>query len=104
MPQALNVARLHDALSCLEEWSGDQHGITRTIEVPDWIHADLIERVKICTDALGHRAHITRAGERTRIWLCTESLGCVTDFDVTVAARIDAILRTAGAARAARAA
>ena len=93
MRQLLSTSLLRDALSRLEGWTGDAGGITRTLHLTDGAHAELVERVKVCADALDHHPRIARTGTQTRVWLRTDALGGVTTSDVILAARIDRILR-----------
>ena len=93
MPQLLDAARLRDALSRLTGWTGDSRGITRTIRLTDGAHAALLERLKVCADALGHRPHVERAGGVTRVRLVDPVMGAVSEIDVALAARIDGIVR-----------
>ena len=93
MPQLLDAARLRDALSRLTGWTGDSRGITRTIRLTDGAHAALLERLKICADALGHRPHVERDGSVTRVRLVDPAMGAVSETDVALAARIDGIVR-----------
>lgn len=93
MRQLLDAARLRDALTRLTGWTGDTRGITRTMHLTDGAHAALLERLKVCADALGHRPHVERRDGITRVELVDPALGSVTEDDVRLAARIDGIVR-----------
>ena len=99
MRQLLDASRLRDALTRLTGWTGDTRGITRTMRLTDGAHAALLERLKVCADALGHRPYVERRDGVTRVDLVDPAVGSVTERDVTLAARIDGIVRaTAGPA------
>ncbi len=93
MPQILSSPRLRDALSRLSGWTGDTRGITRTMRLSDGAHRELLERMKVCADGLNHYPRVERIDDLTRVWLVTDAAGGVTEADVTLAARIDGILR-----------
>jgi 4a-hydroxytetrahydrobiopterin dehydratase len=94
MPTLLSKSLVRDAISRLNGWSGDTAGIGRTITLTSSEHNDFTERVKVCSDAMNHRPEIHRVGDQTRVWLCTTTEGGITEYDIALAARINAIVRT----------
>jgi 4a-hydroxytetrahydrobiopterin dehydratase len=94
MPTLLSKKLVRDAISRLNGWSGDTAGIGRTITLSASEHGDFTERVKVCSDAMNHRPMIRRVGNQTRVWLTTADEGGITECDIALAARINAIVRT----------
>ncbi|HEV7825264.1 MAG TPA: 4a-hydroxytetrahydrobiopterin dehydratase [Mycobacteriales bacterium] len=95
MPTLLGAEFIGDALTCLTEWQGDARGISRTLWMTDSQYGDFIERVKVTSDAMDHRADITRVGDQIAISLVTHSAGGVTEYDIALASRIDDLARIA---------
>jgi 4a-hydroxytetrahydrobiopterin dehydratase len=91
MPTLLSAALVRDALTRLAGWTGDTGGIGRTIMLSTSEFSDFTERLKVCTDAMNHRPRIRRVGDHTQMWLCTAAEGGVTECDIALAARINAI-------------
>jgi 4a-hydroxytetrahydrobiopterin dehydratase len=93
MPTLLSKSLVRDAITRLHGWSGDTTGISRTITLTASQHSDFTERLKVCSDAMNHRPDISRVGDQTRIWLCTTAEGGITECDIALAARVNAIVR-----------
>lgn len=89
----LSEDEIQDALTNLEGWSGDAHGITRTAELasfPDAISA--VDEVAIVAEELDHHPDIDIRW-RTLTFACsTHSEGGVTDKDIELAKRINSII------------
>jgi len=94
MPTLLSKSLVHDAISRLNGWTGDTAGIGRSITLTASEHNDFTERVKVCSDAMNHRPVIRRVGDETRVWLCSTAEGGITECDIALAARINAIVKT----------
>lgn len=92
MPELLSPAVVRDALSRLSGWSGGPEGIECTLRLSPGEYGDFTERLKVCSDALGHRPVLRRAGDTVEVWLRTDAEGGVTASDITLAARIDRIV------------
>ncbi|MGH3740177.1 MAG: 4a-hydroxytetrahydrobiopterin dehydratase [Micromonosporaceae bacterium] len=90
---ALSRNFLHDALSQLAGWSGDDYEIRRTLEIDDSEHADLTERAKVYADALRLRPEIRRVDGLTQIRIQQPHDG-LTVNEVALAARIEDVYRT----------
>jgi pterin-4a-carbinolamine dehydratase len=84
---------LTDALSLLEGWTRDGREFRRTLRLDDSQHAALTERIQVVADALQLRPQVRRQDGDTQIRLCTPD-GALSDGEVTLAARIEAMYRT----------
>jgi 4a-hydroxytetrahydrobiopterin dehydratase len=82
---------LTDALSQLTGWMRDGDCIKRTLQLDDVQHALLTERITVAADALGVRPQIRRLDGRTQIKVCHEADGGLTQAEVGLAARIEAV-------------
>ena len=82
---------LTDALSLLHGWTRDGREFRRTLRLDDSQHAALAERIKVVADALQVRPHLRRLDGHTQIRLCTPDDGVLSDGEVTLAARIEAM-------------
>jgi pterin-4a-carbinolamine dehydratase len=85
---------LIDALNLLAEWTRDGREFRRTLRTDDSQHAALTERIKVVADALQLRPQVRRLNGHTQIKLCTPDDGALSDGEVTLAARIEAMYRT----------
>jgi 4a-hydroxytetrahydrobiopterin dehydratase len=86
MPTLLRAELVRDALGRLSGWTGDTTGIARTFELGPGEYGEFVERLKVCSDGLRHRAQLQR-----HVWLCSAE-GGVTESDIALAARINYIL------------
>jgi len=81
------------ALAHLEGWSGDKHGITRTVELrsfPDAI--SVVDEVALVAEELDHHPDIDIRW-RTLTFACsTHTEGGVTNKDLELAQRINSII------------
>jgi 4a-hydroxytetrahydrobiopterin dehydratase len=85
---------LTDALSLLDGWTRDGREFKRTLPLDESQHAALTERIKVVADALQLRPQVRRQDGHTQIRLCTPDDGALSDGEVTLAARIEAMYRT----------
>ncbi|MGC9671492.1 4a-hydroxytetrahydrobiopterin dehydratase [Planosporangium sp. 12N6] len=85
---------LTDALSLLDGWTRDGREFRRTLPLDDSQHAALAERIKVVADALQLRPQVRRLDGHTQIKLCTHEDGTLSDGEVTLAARIEAMYQT----------
>jgi 4a-hydroxytetrahydrobiopterin dehydratase len=81
---------LRDALSQLNEWSGDAKEIRRTMRLDETEHAALTERIQVVADALQLRPDVRRLNGFTQIRLRCPVGGTITAAEVALAARIEA--------------
>jgi pterin-4a-carbinolamine dehydratase len=84
---------LADALSLLDGWTRDGREFRRTLRLDDSQHAAITERIKVVADALQLRPQGRRLDGSTQIRLCTPDDGALSDGEVTLAARIEAMYR-----------
>ena len=85
---------LTDALSLLDGWTRDGREFRRTLRLDESQHAALAERIKVVADALQLRPQVRRLDGDTQIRLRTPDDGTLSDGEVTLAARIEAMYRT----------
>jgi 4a-hydroxytetrahydrobiopterin dehydratase len=88
------VDYLADALSLLDGWTRDGREFRRTLRLDDAQHAALTERIKIVADTLQLRPQVRRLDGHTQIKLCTTEDEALSDGEVTLAARIEAMYQT----------
>lgn len=99
MRDPLDSAALAAALDRLDGWSGDEAALRRTATLPSF--RDAIEAVRRIADAaeeLDHHPDIDIRWRRLTLACSTHSAGNrVTELDVALATRIDAVLADLGA-------
>ncbi|HVQ96731.1 MAG TPA: 4a-hydroxytetrahydrobiopterin dehydratase [Mycobacteriales bacterium] len=98
MPDPLTADQIDTGLSGLDGWTGDPDGIRRTAELPSFPAAiDVVDRVAEVAEGMDHHPDIDIRW-RTLTFACvTHSAGGVTAADLTLAGRIDEIVRAAQA-------
>jgi len=93
MPTRLSPDELTAALQGLPEWSGDENGIRRTVELPSFRAAvDAIVAIADVAEEMDHHPDIDLRWRTLHIAVVTHSAGGVTEFDVRLAGRIDELL------------
>lgn len=93
MAELLDQAGVAEALRPLPAWSGDAGAITRTAELPSFPAAiTVVDQVAAVAEQLNHHPDIDIRWRTLTFRCSTHSAGGVTDMDVTLAKRIDAIL------------
>lgn len=94
MAEVLDAETVRGALDGLDGWSGDPTTIARTADLPSFPDAiSVVDRVAVVAEELGHHPDID-IRFRTLTFRCTtHSAGGVTDSDLTLARRIDQIIR-----------
>jgi 4a-hydroxytetrahydrobiopterin dehydratase len=96
MADLLDADALQDALSGLDGWEGDGTAIRRTVELPSFMAAvRVVDRVAEAAEELDHHPDIDIRWSTLTFACATHSAGGVTGRDVTLAARIDEIVRAA---------
>ena len=90
MATLLDDRLVSDAMTNLDEWSGDAHRISRTLQVDD-VDA-LLAAVGETADAMDHHPEISRDGDGVTFTLWTHSAGGVTELDIALASRIDDLI------------
>ena len=92
MATLLDDQLVTDAMTNLEEWSGDAQRITRTVRIDD-VDA-LVAAVGETADAMDHHPEVSRDGDAVTFTLWTHSAGGVTELDIALASRIDDLVLT----------
>jgi pterin-4a-carbinolamine dehydratase len=85
---------LTDALTLLDGWIREGREFRRTLRLDESQHAALTERIKVVADALQLCPQVRRRDGDTQIRLCTPDDGALSDGEVTLAARIEAMYQT----------
>ena len=92
-PQPLSPDALSAALTDLPQWSGDGEAIRRSAELPSFRAAvDAIVRIADVAEELDHHPDVDLRWRTLHLTLSTHSAGGVTDLDIELARRIDALV------------
>jgi len=89
----LTPDELVEALVDLPRWSGDVHGLRRTVELPTF--RDAVAAIVALADVaedLDHHPDIDLRWRTLHLSVVTHSVGAVTPMDLQLAGRIDALL------------
>nr|MDT0659237.1 4a-hydroxytetrahydrobiopterin dehydratase [Micromonospora sp. DSM 115978] len=96
MAEVLSAEVVRDELAGLTGWSGDQAGISRTVELPGFTEAiAVVDRVAVVAEELDHHPDIDIRWRTLTFRCATHSVGGTTRRDVELARRIDEIVRAA---------
>ncbi|ADB73830.1 4a-hydroxytetrahydrobiopterin dehydratase [Geodermatophilus obscurus] len=91
-PPRLPPDELAAALSGLPLWSGDGEGIRRSVELPDFPDAvAALVRMAFVAEQLDHHPDVDLRWRTLHLTLVTHSAGGVTELDLELARRIDAL-------------
>jgi 4a-hydroxytetrahydrobiopterin dehydratase len=98
--EALTDEELTAALGTLTGWTGDVHGIRRTVVAPSFLEGlAVVQAVGIAAEAANHHPDIDIRWRKVTFTLTTHDVGGrVSGLDVALAGTIDAIAREHGAA------
>jgi 4a-hydroxytetrahydrobiopterin dehydratase len=92
-PPRLSPDELAAALEGLPLWSGDVDGLHRTARLPSFRDAvAAIVAIADVAEEMDHHPDIDLRWRTLHLHLVTHSAGGVTDFDLRLARRIDALL------------
>jgi 4a-hydroxytetrahydrobiopterin dehydratase len=92
-PQRLSPDELSAALHGLPSWTGDGEGIHRRVELPGFREAvAAIVSIADVAEEMDHHPDIDLRWRTLHLTLVTHSAGGVTEFDLELARRIDALL------------
>jgi len=92
-PPRLSPDEVSAALHGLPLWSGDGEGLSRTVELPSFRDAvAAIVAVADVAEEMDHHPDVDLRWRTLRFALSTHSAGGVTDLDLQLARRIDALL------------
>ena len=96
-PPRLSPDEISAALPGLPEWSGDGDGIRRTVELPTFRDAvDAIVRIADVAEEMDHHPDVDLRWRTLHLTLVSHSAGGVTELDLELARRIDALLPSGG--------
>ena len=92
-PMRLSPDEIAAALPGLRAWSGDGEGLRRTVELPSFRDAvAAIVAIADVAEELDHHPDIDLRWRTLHLSLVTHSAGGVTENDLQLARRIDALL------------
>jgi 4a-hydroxytetrahydrobiopterin dehydratase len=92
-PPRLSPDEVSAALRDLPHWSGDSDGIRRTVELPAFRDAvAAIVAIADVAEELDHHPDIDLRWRTLHLTLVSHSAGGVSDLDLQLARRIDALL------------
>lgn len=95
-PRLLEQDEIDRVLAALEDWTGDQHRLRRTVVLPSDRHRPIRNAVARAEQELTHHARVEEEGDALTFEVWTHSLDRVTDLDVELARRIDAAVAAIG--------
>jgi 4a-hydroxytetrahydrobiopterin dehydratase len=91
-PLRLPPDELAAALSGLPLWSGDGEGISRSVQLPGFPDAvAALVRIAFVAEQLDHHPDVDLRWRTLHLTLVTHSAGGVTELDLGLARRIDAL-------------
>jgi 4a-hydroxytetrahydrobiopterin dehydratase len=92
-PPRLSPDELSAALHGLPSWSGDGDGIHRTVELPSFRDAvAAIVSIADVAEEMDHHPDVDLRWRTLHLTLVSHSAGGVTELDLELARRIDALL------------
>jgi 4a-hydroxytetrahydrobiopterin dehydratase len=92
-PPKLSPEELAAALPDLPLWSGDSAGLRRSVKLPTFADAvAAIVRIGFVAEQLDHHPDVDLRWRRLDITLVSHSAGGVSELDLDLARRIDALL------------
>ena len=92
-PPRLPPDEIAAALSGLPHWTGDEDGIHRSVEFPSFRDAvAAIVAIADVAEEMDHHPDVDLRWRTLHLTLVTHSAGGVTDLDLELARRIDALL------------
>jgi 4a-hydroxytetrahydrobiopterin dehydratase len=92
--ERLTDEQLADALQHLDGWSIDEGRLLRELKFDDFIQAfGFMASVALVAQQMDHHPDWTNVYDRVRIHLHTHDRGGITDRDVELATRIEALAR-----------
>ena len=92
-PPRLSPDELAAALTQLPRWSGNVDGLRRTVELPSFRDAvAAIGAIADVAEEMDHHPDLDLRWRTLRVAVVTHSAGGVTELDLELARRIDALL------------
>jgi 4a-hydroxytetrahydrobiopterin dehydratase len=93
MVEPLDADGVRKSLAALSGWTGDTSEISRTVELPGFPAAiAVVDRVAEVAESMDHHPDIDIRWATLTFRCATHTVGGVTDLDVTLAAKINAIV------------
>jgi 4a-hydroxytetrahydrobiopterin dehydratase len=94
-PPRLSPDAVADGLSELPLWSGGPDGIERTVRLPGFRDAvDAVVAIADVAEELDHHPDLDLRWRTLRVAVSTHSAGGVTELDLQLARRVDALFPT----------
>jgi 4a-hydroxytetrahydrobiopterin dehydratase len=91
-PSRLSPDDVTAALAGLPLWSGDEQGIERSLELPSFRAAvDAVVAIADVAEELDHHPDLDLRWRTLRVAVVTHSAGGVTELDLGLARRVDAL-------------
>jgi 4a-hydroxytetrahydrobiopterin dehydratase len=92
-PPRLSLDEVTDALRGLPLWSGDPDGLRRSVELPSFADAvAAVVRIGFAAEAMDHHPDVDLRWRTLHLSVVSHSAGGVTELDLDLARRIDALL------------
>ena len=96
MVEILNPGELERGLTALSGWTGDVHGITRTVKLSSFPAAlAVVARVGEAAESMDHHPDMDIRYRTLTFTCCTHAAGGLTDLDLRLARLIDDIVADA---------
>lgn len=96
-PPTLSADEVAAALEQLPEWSGDTDGLRRTVQLPSFRGAvAAIVAIADVAEEMDHHPDVDLRWRTLHLVLVTHSAGGVTELDLELARRIDALVDPTG--------
>jgi 4a-hydroxytetrahydrobiopterin dehydratase len=93
MPPRLSADEISAALQGLPNWSGDADGLRRTVQLPSFRDAvGAINSIADVAEEMNHHPDIDLRWRTLHVSVVSHSAGGVTENDLALARRIDALL------------
>ena len=91
-PKALSGGEVSAAVAELTHWDGDVHGIYRRVEFPSFRAAvDAVGQIADVAEEMDHHPDLDLRYDCVRVAVVTHDAGGVTDLDIELARRVDAL-------------
>jgi 4a-hydroxytetrahydrobiopterin dehydratase len=92
-PPRLSPTELSAALPELPLWSGDGDGLRRSVELPSFADAvAAVVRIGFVAESMDHHPDVDLRWRTLHLTLVSHSAGGVSELDLDLARRIDALL------------
>jgi 4a-hydroxytetrahydrobiopterin dehydratase len=99
MAETMNDEQVTNAVQGLDGWDGDASGLRRAVELADFHEAiRVVDRIAEEAEQMNHHPDIDIRWRKLHLACATHSAGGVTDADIDMARRINAIVEQASLA------